>query len=179
MSQQPLFPGETPHNTAWALRCGDILDTPADALVCSANVQLNMSGGVGGAILLKCGNEMQRELKAFLEENHLTTVPPGTIVETPPCGTRFQFVLHAVAVDAFYETSADLIESTLRQALRRCAEKKAKTVALTALGTGFGRFPLSDFALILRKLSRESFAPIKTVILVLQNPQDVQEIANS
>jgi hypothetical protein len=32
----------------WTVKCGDILDEPADVLICSANIFLNLSGGVGG-----------------------------------------------------------------------------------------------------------------------------------
>lgn len=44
----------------WTLKSGDILDEPADVLVCSANVFQNLSGGVGGAILLRYGDAVQR-----------------------------------------------------------------------------------------------------------------------
>ena len=37
------------------IKSGDILEEAADVLVCPANVYLNMSGGVNGAILLKGG----------------------------------------------------------------------------------------------------------------------------
>lgn len=38
--------------TIWAASVGEILDLAADALICSANPQLNLSGGVGGGFLL-------------------------------------------------------------------------------------------------------------------------------
>jgi len=37
----------------WYVRHGDVLDVAADALVCPANVYLNLSGGVGGAFSLR------------------------------------------------------------------------------------------------------------------------------
>jgi hypothetical protein len=40
----------------WTVKSGNILDENADVLICSANVFLNLSGGVGGAILLRCGD---------------------------------------------------------------------------------------------------------------------------
>ena len=46
----------------WVVKHGDILDEPADVLVCSANVNLSLSGGVGGAFLRRDGPEMQRFL---------------------------------------------------------------------------------------------------------------------
>ena len=81
----------------WLICHGNILDVKADALICSANVQLNMSGGVGGEILVRYGDQMQKELRRYLSERGKTFVASGTIVETPPCGTSFSLVFHAVA----------------------------------------------------------------------------------
>jgi hypothetical protein len=50
----------------WTVTHGDILDVPADVLVCSANVWLNLSGGVGGTILLRHGPAMQDQLHRWL-----------------------------------------------------------------------------------------------------------------
>lgn len=44
----------------WIVKQGDILAEPADVLVCSANVSLNLSGGVGGEILRRYGDGMQK-----------------------------------------------------------------------------------------------------------------------
>lgn len=89
----------------WQLYHGDILDIPADVLVCSANVYLNLSGGVGGAFLQRYGLKMQEALREYLAATGVSHVPCGTVVEMPPCGSPYRAVLHAVAVDAFYETS--------------------------------------------------------------------------
>lgn len=50
----------------WIVKHDDILDEPADVLVCSANPWLNLSGGVGGEILLRYGPQMQEELHRLL-----------------------------------------------------------------------------------------------------------------
>ena len=50
----------------WLVRGGDILDVSADVLICSANVYLNLSGGVGGAFLLRYGTSMQDALQDYL-----------------------------------------------------------------------------------------------------------------
>ena len=43
------------------LKCGDVFDEVGDALVCPANSQLNLSGGVNGEILLRGGDVVQVE----------------------------------------------------------------------------------------------------------------------
>jgi hypothetical protein len=45
--------------TSWRVAHGDLLDTDADGLLCSANPSLNLSGGVGGAFSMRFGPEMQ------------------------------------------------------------------------------------------------------------------------
>jgi O-acetyl-ADP-ribose deacetylase (regulator of RNase III) len=46
--------------SSWTASAGEILDSAAEALVCSANPQLNLSGAVGGAFLLRYGKPHAR-----------------------------------------------------------------------------------------------------------------------
>ena len=64
----------------WSVKQGDILDEPADVLVCSANPWLNLSGGVGGEVLLRHGPQMQQELHRLLAARGLRSVPQGEVV---------------------------------------------------------------------------------------------------
>ena len=160
----------------WSICHGNILDVKADALICSANVQLNMSGGVGGEILVRHGDQMQKELHQYLSERKISVVAPGTVVETSSGGTHFSLVLHAVAINVFYETSHELIVSTIRSALELCSKNGAKTVALTALATGYGRYPLEKFALAVQELQKESFPNIEEIIICLKNEDDAAEL---
>jgi len=160
----------------WLICHGNILDVKADALVCSANVQLNMSGGVGGEILVRHGDQMQKELHRYLSERGISYVAPGTVVKTSPCGTSFSVVLHAVAINVFYETSHELIVSTTRHALKICSEHGIESVALTALATGYGRYPIDKYALVLTELQKEKFPNIKDISICLRNKDDADEL---
>ena len=162
----------------WLICHGNILDVKADALICSANVQLNLSGGVGGEILVRYGDQMQKELRRYLAERGIPFVAPGTVVKTPPCGLSFSLVLHAVAIDVFYETSHELIVSTIRRALELCEKNGMKTVALTALATGYGRYPLDQFALVLQGLQKEKFSVIEETTICLRNEYDATELVS-
>ena len=62
-----LVPGE---DMELRLHHGDVLDVEADVLICSANVSLNLSGGVGGALMGRYGEGLQQEL-----HGHLPTEP--------------------------------------------------------------------------------------------------------
>ena len=49
------------------LKAGNILDEPADVLVCSANPHLTLSGGVGADLLARYGGRMQSALQDIVQ----------------------------------------------------------------------------------------------------------------
>ena len=165
-------------STHWRICCGDILDLSAEAIICSANAQLNMSGGVGGAILVRHGDRMQQELWSYLKNHNTSFVSTGTVIQTTPCGTPYTLVLHAVAIDVFYQTNSDIITTTIRRALAICVRSNVKTVALTALATGYGKYPIVKFGECIRSIMNECFFPIKTITICMQNPSDAEELAD-
>ena len=160
----------------WHVKRGDILDIPADVLICSGNVWLNLSGGVGGAILLRYGPEMQHELHRYLENQKAKHVAPGEVVVTTSCGTPYLRVVHAVAIDAFYQTNVALVQKTLQMALAAAAATSAGTVALAALATGYGHMNMSAFADALRPCLAMDFPPIQRVVIGLRSASDVDEL---
>jgi O-acetyl-ADP-ribose deacetylase (regulator of RNase III) len=163
----------------WGVKRGDILDEPADVLVCSANPWLNLSGGVGGEILLRYGPAMQEELHRQLASRGLRFVPQGEVVECIPCGTPYQAVLHAVAVDCFYGSSSEVIRSVVARALSLAASLGATRVALVALATGYGRLPIGDFARGLAPLLSLEFPPVAEVVICLRDRDDADSLSNA
>jgi O-acetyl-ADP-ribose deacetylase (regulator of RNase III) len=160
----------------WSLKHGGLLDEPADVLVCSGNVFLNLSGGVGGAFLLHYGGAMQEELHRYLASRQIHFVQPGEAVRMPPCGSPYRAVLHAVAVDAFYQSSPALVRDAIRRSLTVAADTGASKVALAALATGYGRLSMSEFAKALLPLIGEEFPPIEEAALCLRSAADVEEL---
>ena len=169
----------TKQSPQWYAQQGDILNVKADVLICSANVQLNLSDGVGGAILVRYGSAMQLELRHYLAEHQRVVVEPGTIVRTSSCGTPFRFVLHAVAVDAFYQTSHEKLVSILDRSLSLCAGEGVRSVALTALATGYGRLPMSEFADALNEIACNAYIPVETVVVGVRHRFDLEELLSS
>lgn len=161
----------------WRIKSGNILDEPAEILICSANVYLNLSGGVGGEILLRYGDSMQQELHQYLKEHHRQFVQQGDVVPAPPCGTPYKAVLHAVAVDGFYQSSPQVIESLVVKSLKMASSLMATKVALVALGTGYGHLSLSDFARGLVALMEQEFPPIQEVFIVVRKSYEAMEIS--
>jgi O-acetyl-ADP-ribose deacetylase (regulator of RNase III) len=166
----PLFEGAM----RWRVWHGDILDVPADVLICSANVYLTLSGGVGGAFLLRYGPAVQENLRQYLTDRGVRYVPRGTVVETPPCGSPYRAVLHAVAVDGFYDTTPAVVGEVIRAGLRRAAALSARTVALAGLAMGYGRLPVGGFAEAVRPLIGLDAPPVETVVVGLRSRDDVE-----
>lgn len=165
-----------PTVTSWQIRHGDILDIPADVLICSANIYLTLSGGVGGAFLLRYGDEMQQGLRDFLAGRGVRHVSRGEVVSMPPCGSPYRGVLHAVAVDGAYESSPAIIEEIVSKALGLAAEMNARTVTLPLLATGYGRLPVEGFLDGLRQVMACPFPPVERVILGGRSKFDVEAV---
>lgn len=158
----------------WIIKHGNILDEPADVLVCSGNVFLNLSGGVGGALMLRYGE--QRELHGILRQRGVKFVPRGTVVEVGACGTPYRAVLHAVAVDGFYESSASVVEGLLQQCLRRAAELGARRVAVAALATGYGRLSIEDFGRAARSVMGEKLESVMEVVACVSREEVAEQL---
>ena len=83
----------------WQLKHADLLHEPAEALIVSANPQLNLSGGVGAALLNRYGQDVQTELHYHLKKIGQRYVQPTEVVPTFGGGVPYKVVLHAVAKD--------------------------------------------------------------------------------
>ena len=160
----------------WLLRHGDILDVSADVLICSGNVYLTLSGGVGGAFLLRYGPEMQTALDSYLLDRGVRHVERGAVVEMPPCGSPYRAVLHAVAVDGFYASSSEVVSEVVATSLSRAAVLQARRVALAGLAMGYGRLSVREFAAGLRRVIGRPFPPVEQVVVCLRSADDVTEL---
>jgi len=125
-----------------ALWNGDICDLEVDAIVTPANVTLWMSTGVAGAIKRRGGDAI--ELAAVRQ----APVPLGGAIVTDAGSLAARWIIHAVSLDSQRRTSADTIERAVRSALARARELGIETLAIPALGTGVGGFPLAEGARI-------------------------------
>ncbi len=160
----------------WRLKQVNILDEPADALVCSANVNLNLSGGVGAELLQRYGRTMQDTLHARLQTRCPRCASQGEVISYVGCELPYKIVLHAVAIDGWYESSPAIITDVTRRALEAAASHGAKKVALTALATGFGRLSFAEFAEGLRPLLKAGFPPIDEIVICLLLDFEVTEL---
>jgi O-acetyl-ADP-ribose deacetylase len=122
---------------------GDLTDMDVDAVVNAANNDLQLGGGVAGAIRRKGGEAIQRECDA------IGTIPIGGAAITTGGKLRARFVIHAASMELGGETTARALRTSTAHALRIASEKGIRTIAFPAVGTGIARFPLSDCAQIM------------------------------
>jgi O-acetyl-ADP-ribose deacetylase (regulator of RNase III) len=163
--------------TRWILKHGSALHEPADALIVSANPFLNLSGGSGGDLLNRFGQDLQTELHYHLKKIGARYVQPTDVVPTFGGNVPYKLILHAVAIDAFYDTSPDWVTACYVKALDIAAKHQVRTIAAVALATGYGRMPMIDFAVGLRPLLRRDFPPVEQVTLCLTKRDKFDELA--
>ncbi|WP_436717365.1 macro domain-containing protein [Roseiconus lacunae] len=158
------------------IKVGDVLQCPADVLISTANPWLNLSGGVNGAILSAVGPAIQDELHAYLKAQGISAVPAGTVVQSGAGSLPFQCILHSVAIDPFYDSSIDLVGTTLRTALRMVIERGAQTVASPTLATGYGPLTITDFGRAVSSLLSDSKFDAITLTIVVRSEEHRAEL---
>lgn len=163
----------------WSLKAFNILDEPADVLICSANVSLNLSGGVGADLLGRYGPRMQAELHQKIAGRTPRAARQGEVIAYAGPELPYKAVLHAVAVDGWYHATPESVRETIATAFRMAAERTANKVTLTALATGFGDLTLPDFANALRPLLSVDFPPIEEICLCLMEDYRLRQLADS
>jgi O-acetyl-ADP-ribose deacetylase (regulator of RNase III) len=122
---------------------GDLTEMDVDAIVNAANNDLQLGGGVAGAIRRKGGEIIQRECDA------VGSIPVGGAIITSGGKLRARFVIHAASMQLGGETTARALRSSTAHSMRIAAEKNLRSIAFPAIGTGIAGFPLSECAQIM------------------------------
>ena len=163
----------------WSLKECNIIDEPADVLICSASVSLNLSGGVGADLLGRYGTNMQIELHRIIAARTPHAAKQGEVFIYSGTELPYKAVLHVVAVDGWYHSTTQVVKETTEKALQMAMALNARKVVLTALATGYGDLSLSDFAEAVRPLLNRGFHPIAEVCICLLEDYRLVELANN
>jgi O-acetyl-ADP-ribose deacetylase (regulator of RNase III) len=123
-----------------ALWNGDICDLEVDAIVSPASPNLWMATGVAGAIKRRGGDAIEF---ASVRQG---PVDVGDAIVTGGGSLAARWVIHAVTLDHARRTDSGAIDRAVRNAFARARELGAETLAIPALGTGVGGFPLAQAA---------------------------------
>jgi O-acetyl-ADP-ribose deacetylase (regulator of RNase III) len=147
------------------IRQGDIVDAVADAIVFSTNEHLFLSGGAGASLLGKHGDALQKAMHRALAGTGRKVAMRGEVFEIEPQGTWGR-MFAVVAANGFYETSREDTSRAITGVLGRCAEIPGmRSIAMTALGTGYGNMEIEDFVEIFCAVELPS--PIEELELVI------------
>lgn len=139
-------------NEKIVLMQGDLTEMDVDAIVNAANNDLQLGGGVAGAIRRKGGDTIQRECDA------IGSIPIGGAAITSAGNLRARFVIHAASMQLGGDTTARALRTSTAHALRIASERQLLSIAFPAVGTGVARFPLAECAQI---MLREVFEHLK------------------
>lgn len=122
---------------------GDLTEMDTDAIVNAANNDLQLGGGVAGAIRRKGGPKIQEEC------NEIGPVPVGGAAITTGGNLKARWVIHAASMQLGGQTTAHALRASTAHSLRIAAQKGLKTIAFPAVGTGIAGFPMRECAEIM------------------------------
>lgn len=143
---------------------GDITAASADAIVNAANTDLVLGSGVAGAIRERGGPSIQRECDAH------GPVALGGAAITTGGDLPARFVIHAAAMAPGEPVSEAALRAATRASLELARERKLRSIAFPALGTGVGGFSMQRCAEVMLAEVRAHLASetsLETVHFVL------------
>jgi len=115
---------------------GDITQAEVDAIVNAANTQLMLGSGVAGAIRERGGPDIQSEC-----DRH-GPVPLGGVAVTGAGDLPARHILHAAAMELGGSVNEASLRAAIRATLAAAERLGLRTLAVPAIGTGVGGFPM-------------------------------------
>ncbi len=137
---------------------GDITEMEVDAVVNAANTDLILGSGVAGAIRRKGGPSIQSEC------DKLGPVPLGEAAVTGAGSLKAKYVIHAAGMHLGGGVSRQSLSDATKNSLIRADEKRVKSIAFPAIGTGVGGFPPDECARIMIDIVSGHLESEKTAI---------------
>jgi len=122
---------------------GDLTQQDVDAIVNAANNDLELGGGVAGAIARTGGPQIQAECRA------IGPIEVGEAAITGGGRLKAPFVIHAASMRLGGRTSADTLRGSTRRSLEIANQRGLRSIAFPAVGTGIAHFPMDECARIM------------------------------
>ncbi len=117
---------------------GDLVEQEVDAIVNAANNDLQLGGGVAGAIRRAGGPSIQEECDLH---GHVRV---GEAAITGAGKLRARFVIHAASMSLGGRTTRESLRSSMDDVFRLARRHEVRTIAVPAVGTGIAGFPLDE-----------------------------------
>ena len=131
---------------------GDLVEQEVDAIVNAANNDLQLGGGVAGAIRRVGGPEIQDECDAH------SAINVGDAAITGAGRLRARRVIHAASMSLGGRTTRDSLKSSMRNAFALASEHEVTTIAIPAVGAGIGGFPMDECARVMAECLSEALS---------------------
>jgi len=122
---------------------GDLTIQDVDAIVNAANNDLELGGGVAGAIARAGGPAIQAECRT------IGPIEVGDAAITGGGRLKARHVIHAASMRLGGRTTAESLRRSTRRSLAIAEERGLRSIAFPAIGTGIARFPMEDCARIM------------------------------
>jgi O-acetyl-ADP-ribose deacetylase (regulator of RNase III) len=122
---------------------GDLVDQEVDAIVNAANNDLQLGGGVAGAIRRAGGPSIQEECNAH------GPVRVGEAAITGAGRMRARYVIHAASMSLGGRTTRESLRSSMDDVFRLARANEVRTMAVPAVGTGIAGFPIDECARVM------------------------------
>jgi O-acetyl-ADP-ribose deacetylase (regulator of RNase III) len=131
---------------------GDLVEQDVDAIVNAANNDLQLGGGVAGAIRNRGGPAIQRECDAH------GPVKVGEAALTGGGELPARHVIHAASMALGGATSAEMLESSMDHAFQLAHQIGVKRIGIPAVGTGIAGFPIDQCAVVMARSLKRAMA---------------------
>ena len=150
---------------------GDIAAQSADALVNAANTSLRMGSGVAGALKRAAGSGIDDEAIAK------GPVKLGGVATTDAYGLDAEYVIHAAAMPAGGESTAESIRDATGNALAEADALDCESVVLPALGCGIAGFDFDEgVRLICEAIAAFEPDSLSTVRLIAYDDEEFERM---
>jgi O-acetyl-ADP-ribose deacetylase (regulator of RNase III) len=131
------------NNSIIELVRGDITEMETDAIVNAANAQLQLGGGVAGAIRRKGGPAIQQEC------NEHGPIRVGEAAITGAGNLKARYVIHAVGPMMGEGEEDDKLRNATLNSLKLADENGLKSISFPAISTGIFGYPIDRCAHIM------------------------------
>ncbi len=126
------------HDADVVILRGDLVEQAVDAIVNAANNDLQLGGGVAGAIRRAGGPEIQDEC-----DRH-GPIRVGEAAITGAGRLRARYVIHAASMSLGGHTTREALTSSMDDVFRLCVTHEIRSIAIPAVGTGIAGFPIDE-----------------------------------
>src|SRR5256885_8248741 len=131
---------------------GDLVDQEVDAIVNAANSELQLGGGVAGAIRRAAGPAVQDECDVH------GPVQVGEAAITGAGKLRARYVIHAASMRLGGRTTRASLKSSMDHAFRLAHQLGIASIAVPAVGTGIAGFPIDECARVMGECLRSALS---------------------